>query len=400
MCMTYESLETICENKKVCIWGFGNYGKMYAYWSLVCAGADIISFCDSNYRENCAYHGVPLISKQELFSHSNVLVFVAINDIFSQKNVLNILNKQNIQAMGFDARTFSELCDSIEQSYDQSVISRYSEIMDDEIFLSKIYYEVFGQKLNLDNPVSFNEKIQWLKIHDRNSEYNALVDKALFKEKIKKSLGSNLLIPTLGIWDDFGKINFDKLPDQFVLKCTHDSGSVIICDNKSTFDMNYAREKLERAQATNMYWSGREWPYKNLKARIICEAYLVDESGLELKDYKVFCFNGIPKYIQVDFNRFSKHQRNLYSTDWEYLGFTSKYQTNPNVIIDKPLILDEMLEYSRILSRDIVHSRVDFYVINKKLFIGEITLYHGSGFERYTPSEWDEKLGKLLTISN
>ncbi len=140
--LTYESLETICENKKVCIWGFGNYGKMYAYWSLVCAGADIISFCDSNYRENCAYQGIPLISKEELLAYSDVFVFVAINDLISQKNIIDLLNRADIQSMPFDMRSFSQLCESIEHSFKQDVMGRYSELMDDRNFLNILAFRL------------------------------------------------------------------------------------------------------------------------------------------------------------------------------------------------------------------------------------------------------------------
>lgn len=243
-----------------------------------------------------------------------------------------------------------------------------------------------GEKLDLKNPRTFNEKLQWLKLHDRKPEYTKMVDKYEVRKYIKKKIGEQYLIPLVGgPWDTFDDIDFSKLPDQFVLKCTHDSGSVAICKDKKAFDIEVVRKKFNRALKGNFFYGGREWPYKNVKPRIIAEKYMADESGTELKDYKIFNFNGIPKIIQVDYNRFVRHKRNLYSTDWKYMDVAIKYETDPNIEICKPAKLDEMLGMAQSLSQNIPHIRTDFYSIGDKIYFGELTFYHESGFGKFMP---------------
>jgi hypothetical protein len=181
------------------------------------------------------------------------------------------------------------------------------------------YFLVFGKKLNLQHPQTFNEKIQWLKLYDRKSEYTNMVDKYEAKRYVASIIGEEYIIPTLGVWDNFDDIDFDTLPEQFVLKATHFSGGVYICKDRESFDVKKIKKDMNKILKHNFFFSGREWPYKNIKPRIIAEKYMVDESGVELKDYKIQCFNGEPKIIQVDFDRFSeRHKRNFYSIDWVY----------------------------------------------------------------------------------
>ena len=183
-----------------------------------------------------------------------------------------------------------------------------------------------------------------------------------------------------------------------MLKCTHDSASVIICKNKRNFDEKAAVEKLKQSLATNYFYASREWPYKNIVPRIIAEQYMVDESNTELKDYKIYNFNGEPKLIQVDFGRFSHHQRNLYTTDWEYIDEEIEYPRNPDVVINKPENLDEMLQFARLLSKGIPSVRTDFYSINGKTYFGEITFYQEGGFAHFSSDEFEKKLGELISL--
>ena len=271
--------------------------------------------------------------------------------------------------------------------------------MPDREFLEKCFPAWLGYPLNLDDPKTFNEKIQWLKLYAREDYYTKLVDKYEAKKIVADKLGSKYVIPNIGVWEKADDIDFDKLPEQFVLKCTHNSGiGMCICSNKNQLDIKKVKDELNRGLKQDYYITGREWAYKNVPRRVIAEQFMVDESGKELKDYKIFCFNGEPAYIQVDFGRFTKHERNLYSTDWEYMGFASLYPTNKDHIIPKPVCLNEMLEIAKVLSRGIPHMRVDLYVIGKAIYFGEMTLFHGSGFEPFTPFEWDRKLGDLLKL--
>lgn len=278
-------------------------------------------------------------------------------------------------------------------------MARIFAFIPDEPYLKMMYRLRTGKRLNLEAPRRFNEKIQWLKLHDRRPEYTMMVDKYSVKPYVASIIGEEFIIPTLGVWDRFDDIDFAKLPDQFVLKCTHDSGGLVICKDKSKLDMKKARKKIERSLKSNFFWIGREWPYKDVPHRIIAEQYLEDESGEELKDYKIFCFNGEPKYIQVDFGRFSNHERNVYSTDWKYMGFTSHYKSNPNVAIPRPEKLDKMLAIAKVLSVGIKQVRIDLYSVFGRVYFGEVTFYHGSGFVRYEPDEWDERLGRMIELA-
>ena len=270
--------------------------------------------------------------------------------------------------------------------------------VDDEKFLKYLYKSTFHKELNLENPSTFNEKLQWLKLYDRNPEYIKMVDKYEAKKYVADIIGEEYIIPTLGVWDKFDEIDFSKLPNQFVIKCTHDSGGVVICEDKNKLNLRKTKRKIEKCLKQNFYYRAREWPYKNVKPRIIVEKYMVDESKKELKDYKVFCFNGEPKFIEVDFDRFIDHKRNIYTTNWELMQLQIKYPMDSNVKIKKPEKLEEMIKFARILAKNIPHVRVDFYSINKNIYFGELTFYHESGFGEITPEEWNKKLGDMIIL--
>lgn len=247
----------------------------------------------------------------------------------------------------------------------------------DKYYLKKWYKFKTGKELNLKNPQSFNEKLQWLKLYDRNPNYSKMVDKYEVRQYIKEKIGEEHLIPLVGgPWKNFEDIDFTKLPDQFVLKCTHDSGSVEICKNKKEFDIEKVRKKFNYTLKRNYYYYGREWPYKNVKPRIIAEKYLLDDSGIEPKDYKIFNFNGEPHIIQVDLDRFVNHRHNYYTTKWEFLDMYIDDPNDPNVIIECPPELDELLRLARQLSKGIPHLRTDFYIMKGKILFGELTFYH------------------------
>lgn len=280
----------------------------------------------------------------------------------------------------------------------KKVLKKLAQYIPDKLYLKLFYRYATGNKLNLKNPQTFNEKLQWLKLYDRNPLYTKLVDKYEVREYIKEKIGEEYLIPLLGVWDNVDEINFDELPSQFVLKTTHDSGGVVICKDKRNFDIDQAKNFLSEHLQNNFYYMGREWPYKNVKPRIIAEKYMVDESNIELKDYKLFCFDGNVVLIQVDYGRFEKHMRNLYDLDWNYLDLEIQYPTNSLKVINKPNNLCEMLDIASSLSRKLPHVRVDMYVINNKVYFGELTFYHGSGTEKITPKKWDYKLGDMINL--
>lgn len=278
------------------------------------------------------------------------------------------------------------------------LLDHMGRFVSDERFIKWSYYLKFHKKLNLDNPQTYNEKMQWLKLNDRREEYTKMVDKYEAKEYVASIIGDEYIIPTLGVYDSFDEINFDELPNQFVLKCTHDSGGISICTDKKTFDYKKAKKLLSRNLRRNPFWYNREFPYKNIKPRIIAEKYMVDESGWQLKDYKVFCFNGEPQFVEVDYDRYVGHKLNVYDLNWNFLDF---YMTSPNdssVMIPKPKCLEKMIQLARVLSRGLINVRVDFYSIGDKLYFGELTLTPGSGCIEFYPEEYDSLLGSKLLL--
>jgi hypothetical protein len=272
--------------------------------------------------------------------------------------------------------------------------------MRESLYLKLLFSVKTGKKLNLENPKTFNEKLQWLKLYDRNPEYTKMVDKYEVREYIKEKLGEEYLIPLIGVYDSFDEIDFDQLPNQFVLKCTHDSGGLVICRDKNNLDLNQAKKKINKSLRRNYYYAFREWPYKNVKPRIVCEKFMVDESGTELKDYKLMCFNGKVKCIFVCLNRNTQAGLNIdvYDTDWNLMPFGRPHHPNSGKEIPKPKTFNKMIEFAEKLAKDIPFVRIDFYERNGALYFGEITFYPGSGFEKFDPESYDELLGSWIDL--
>ena len=269
----------------------------------------------------------------------------------------------------------------------------------DEKYITIKYKLEMNQKLNLKEPKTFNEKLQWLKLYDRNPEYTKMVNKYEAKKYVADIIGQEYIISTLGVWDKFEDIEFDKLPKQFVLKPTHTSGNVFICKDKEKINYNQLRKMINKWLKRDYYLVHREWPYKNIKPKIIAEQYMVDDSGMKLKDYKFFCFNGIAQTILVCSNRNGSFKNtNLYDINWNLQPFTREKHKNSNEQIKKPKNLDEMITVAEKLSKDIPFVRVDLYEINGKVYFGELTFYPSSGFEGFEPEEWDKKLGDMLEL--
>ena len=274
-----------------------------------------------------------------------------------------------------------------------------TKFISDKQYIKIAYRLAMQKKLNLKNPQTFNEKLQWLKLYDRNPMYITLVDKYRVREYIASKIGQEYLIPLLGVWDTAEKIDFQKLPSQFVLKCNHDSGSVVICKEKSKLDVEYVKRKLNRALKLNGFWHGREWPYKNVKPCIIAEKYMIDDQINELRDYKFFCFGGEVKCFKVDFDRSTEHRANYYDKNCELLKFGEKV-CPPDFTrkINIPENINKMIQLAEILSKGFPFVRVDFYDANGKIYFGELTFYPAAGFGAFIPDEWDYKLGEMIKI--
>ena len=276
-------------------------------------------------------------------------------------------------------------------------------LIPDEMYLKLEYKFHVGKRLNLKNPQTFNEKLQWLKLNDRKAIYTIMVDKVEARDYIAERIGEQYLIPLIGVWENPDDIDFDSLPDQFVLKCNHNSGKgMCICKDKSKINIDKVKQELKEGLAENYYLHGREWPYKDVPRRIIGEQYMVDESGNGLKDYKVLCFNGEPKLIELHMGRFTNHQtQDFYDTNWNKTTISqsglSCYQIT-NDVFPRPAVLEEMLRLSRTLSEGILHIRVDWYIVNGKLYFGELTFFDGAGFDPFDNPADDLMLGSWITL--
>ena len=268
----------------------------------------------------------------------------------------------------------------------------------DKMFLKQKYKEEFGRRLNLRNPKLFTEKMQWLKLYDRNPLYTKLADKYAVRDYIKEKVGEEYLIPLLGVWDSFDEIDFTKLPNQFVLKCTHDSKSIIICKDKRKLNIENAKRFFETKLTINYYSVRREHQYKDIIPRIICEEYKEDESREQLKDYKIWCFNGNPKLIQLDYDRFTNHKRNVYDIEWNYLPLLLNYPNDSTRIFEQPSSLTDMLVSASKLSKNIPFLRVDFYIADTKLFVGELTSCPSAGFVKFYPYDYNAIFGEILKL--
>ncbi|MBR3138438.1 glycosyl transferase [Candidatus Saccharibacteria bacterium] len=278
--------------------------------------------------------------------------------------------------------------------------SRTGFLVSDEKYIKNEWKLNMDYPLDLASPKTFNEKLQWLKLHDRKDIYTTMVDKFQAKKYVADIIGEEYIIPTLGVYDRFDDINFDNLPNKFVIKCTHDSGGLVICRDKTKLDIFSTKKIIERNLKRNYYYCGREWPYKNVKPRIIVERYLEDVSSKTMRDYKFFCFNGEPKIMYLSEGledhrtaRMSFYDMNMdlvdcRRSDYKPLGYKPK----------QPINFKKMKKFSAMLSEDIPHVRVDWYEVNGKLYFGELTFTTRSGFIPFSNKEWDDRLGDMIEL--
>ena len=270
--------------------------------------------------------------------------------------------------------------------------------MSDEMYLKIQYRLALHKKLDLKNPVTYNDKIQWLKIHDRKPDYTMMVDKYAVRDYIAKTIGEQYSIPLVGgPWKSFKEIDFDALPNQFVLKCNHDSGGLVICKDKAKLDKTAAEKKINKSMHRNFYWANREWPYKDVTPCIIAEKYMVDDSGYELRDYKFFCFDGEPKVMFIATDRNISTKFDFFDMEFNHLPFTNGHPCAEKTP-EKPKCFEEMKELAKTLSKGIKQVRVDFYEINGKVYFGELTFSHWSGMVPFEPEEWDYKMGEWIKL--
>lgn len=272
---------------------------------------------------------------------------------------------------------------------------KYKKISDKE-FVEEFYKDTFGKELDLENPVTFNEKLNWLKLYGKNPNATKCADKYEVREYIKNKGYEHILNELIGVYEDVNEINVEELPEKCVLKATHGSGWNLIVKDKNKIKWTPWKLIMKSWLKQNFYYYGREWVYKEMKPRIICEKYLEDSNN-ELLDYKIYCFNGVPKFIQIDVDRFTNHTANYYDTDWNEMDFQYDDEHSGRRI-EKPKNMEEMLEICKVLSKEFEHVRVDFYEVDGKLYFGEMTYFTAAGTGKFNPEEYDEIIGNWLQL--
>ncbi len=289
---------------------------------------------------------------------------------------------------------------TLERAFNKFNNKGYFKFVSDKACLKILYHLYFGKKLDLKNPQTFNEKLQWLKLNNRKDIYTQMVDKIESKKYVSSIIGEEHIIPTLGVWDKFEDIDFDSLPDSFVLKCSHDSGSVVLVKDKNNFDKEAAKAKMQSGLKRNLYYTGREWPYKNVKPRILAEKFMKDDSGRGLVDYKFYCFDGEPKFLYVSqgLDNHATASISFLNMDWTFAPYQRTDYKPLSELPEKPETFDEMVEFCKILSKDIPFLRVDLYQISGKVYFSELTFFPGSGMTKFRNPEHDIEIGKMLTL--
>lgn len=276
----------------------------------------------------------------------------------------------------------------------------FGKMIDDETYIKKQYRSRTKKILNLDNPQLYNEKVQHYKLNYRDGRLKQLVDKYAVREYVGRTVGDKYLTKLYGVYDSVDDIRFDDLPDRFVMKLTNGSGYNYICKCKTEKEVKKIKRRFKKWMKLDFYMLGREWAYKDVTNRIICEEYLEAPNDVGLNDYKIFCFDGEPKLIQVDFERFVNHKRNLYTPEWEFIDEKVAYENDPDADVERPATLGEMLDCARKLSQGFPQVRVDFYSINDRLVFGELTFYHGAGYLHFYNEDFERKLGSFWKLNN
>lgn len=380
------------EGDSVYIFGAGMYGLILAYF-LKKNNVQVLNFFDndSSKNEKIVFDGIKCYNpyKSDI---SKVCIVAAKSD-----EARKLLMKQ-AYTIGY-----YKVCD-----INTDLIYEMYNQLEDINFLQIQFAQRCGYCLDLKNPKTYNEKIQWLKLYDRNPLFTKLADKYEVKKYVMDKIGKEHIIPTYGVWDKWEDIDFENLPNQFVLKCTHDSGSTILCKDKQKldfinkdkqeFDFTSAREYINKSLKYDHYKTCREWVYKDIPHRIIAEQYMENSVSSNLMDYRFLCFNGHAKMIELDFDRFINLKRNLYTRDWKFINETMNLPNDENRIFEKPKKLNEMIKIAETLSEGIRHVRVDLYLVDDNIYFGELTFYNVAGYIKFSSEEMAIKMGNFIDI--
>ena len=399
--MRYDDLKKLQNNMKghvVCIFGAGLIGSTWAYDLLKAAGFHINFYCDNNKEENLEIRdGVKTVSLENLYSvKDNVLVFITILDEEHHNSVKRQLEEKGIyNIIKVDYCFLHTFMGSLIEKNDPRINDQFKCILDDKEYICRQFKYRFGYDLNLENPKTYNEKINWEKLYNRDERKTKLADKFLVRNWVREQVGEEHLTKIYGVWDDADEIDFTMLPSAFALKTNNGSGRNIIVKDKTQIDQREVCKQLNEWKNKN-YTDYREFQYKDIVPKIICEEYL-DGVAESVYDYNIFCFHGEPIYIWCIKGSHKKNcQASFYNKNWEMQPFSYGYPKD-NVLAPRPEKLEEMLELSRILSKDFQHVRVDWYNLpDGRVLFGEITFSTWAGFQHFEPEEYDLIFGNMI----
>ncbi len=396
-CEKFISLANDIKND-VCIFGAGDYGRTWCYALLNDAGFKVSYYVDNN-KAGGECNELPVHSVDYLKEHPDDYVFISARGTAEDE-----IAKQ-LESIGIDSYYRFEsdyapidLAHYLDGLGDKELIKAFPSIMDDEAYLKIRFKYRMGYDLNLDKPRTFNEKLNWLKIHDRKSIYTIMADKLAVKDYVSKKIGCEHVVPLFDVWERYEDIDFRSLPNQFVLKCSHNCGDIVICKNKNDYNYAFAKRQFDKALKRNAFWPDREWPYKEVRPLIIAEKF-IESNDAVLVVYKFFCFDGEPFIVQVVNNdKMPNESIDYYDLNWQLLEVRQNYP-NSKTHVDKPKKLSEMIEICKILSYGMSFVRVDLYLDkNDWIYFSEYTFYSDSGSERFYPNKWDLILGDRLDI--
>lgn len=372
--------EIIMDGKMIYIFCVGRLGFVFAHYCMK-KGNSVVFLDNDKTKQNKTILGYQCISPKE--ADVDVECFIAscqkttIDSIVKQCNALGFRNVRVVDSM---------LCD------------KYKSSISDEEYVSYFFYSAMGYEADLNNPKTFNEKLQWLKLNNKQEKYTVLADKDGVKDYVANIIGKDYIVPTIGVYDSYDQIDWKCIPNKFVMKCTHDSGSTIVCNDIESFDHSIARRKMETALDIDYYLVGREYPYHNIPRKIIIERNLSVNNQRPI-DYKFLCFNGVVKCLFVTTERGTKQglKMTFFDREWNRLPFERHYPI-ADYPIHKPDRFDDMIHIAETLSKDMPFVRVDLYEIDGRIYFSEFTFFPGGGIEEFSPFEWDLKLGEWITI--
>ncbi|SEF67742.1 TupA-like ATPgrasp [Butyrivibrio sp. Su6] len=387
--------------ENICIFGAGDYGSTWCYALLKDAGFDIEFYVDNN-KAGGECNGLPIFSVDYLKEHPDIFVFISVRGT-AEAEIAEQLDSMGIKAYYRFESDYApiELAHYLDGLGNKELIKKFPSVMEDATYLKVRFKYRMGYELDLENPKTFNEKLNWLKLYDRKPVYTTMVDKYAVKEYVSNKIGTEHVAPLYGVWDRFDDIDFDKLPESFVLKCTHDSGGMVVCRNKKEFDKEKAKNVLETCLSINPFWGDREWPYKDVKPRIIAEKYMDSLGKPDSVEYKVTVIGGKVEFVTIcrgiAHASFDARTNDHYDINFKRVPFWAFYK-NSDIKWERPDKWDEIVEYSKILAAGLPQARVDFYLHDGIVYFGEITFYTWSGCIKFVPEEYDRILGDKVVI--